>query len=56
MPDSKRAEISELITTHYRDFGPTLACEKLLEIHGIQVGTETARQIMMDAGLWETRT
>lgn len=28
----------ELIRTRYADFGPTLACEKLGELHGLRLG------------------
>jgi hypothetical protein len=33
----------ELIRTRYADFGPTLAAEKLREVHGITIGRETLR-------------
>ena len=36
-------------------FGPTLACEKLLEIHDIEISAETLRIWMIDDGLWTTR-
>ena len=45
----------ERIGTHYRDFGPTLACEKLAERHGIHLCVESTRQIMMAAGYWQPR-
>lgn len=45
----------ELIGTHYRDFGPTLACEKLLELHDLQVSVETTRQMMIKVGYWHPR-
>lgn len=45
----------ELIGTHYRDFGPTLANEKLSELHGIQLSVESTRQLMIGAGYWRTR-
>lgn len=45
----------ELIGTHYRDFGPTLAREKLNERHGIGLSVESTRQIMMAAGYWQPR-
>ena len=41
-----------LIGTHYRDFGPTLACEKLAERHKLQLSVESTRQIMIKAGYW----
>lgn len=44
-----------IIRDRYDDFGPTLACEKLREVHGIVIGKETVRQLMMDAGLWIPR-
>ncbi|MGY2997093.1 hypothetical protein ACVWWD_005954 [Mesorhizobium sp. URHB0026] len=39
----------------YRDFGPTLASEKLLEWHQIAVSTETLRKWMTEAGFWTSR-
>jgi transposase len=39
----------------YRDFGPTLAAEYLSRKHGVKVGREALRQIMMAAGLWRSR-
>jgi transposase len=44
-----------IIRARYADFGPTLACEKLRECHGVQLGVETVRQLMMDVGLWIPR-
>jgi len=49
------ATATELIGTHYRDFGPTLACEKLAALHGIQLSVESTRQLMITAGYWQTR-
>jgi hypothetical protein len=54
-PESFRRSIVTLISAHYSDFGPTLACEKLLERHGIAVSNETVRKLMMEAGIWRTR-
>ena len=34
-----------------RDFGPTLAREKLFERHGLLIGRETLRGLMRKAGL-----
>jgi transposase len=45
----------ELIRQNYRDFGPTLAAEVLLERHGLQVSRETLRRWMVEAGLWLSR-
>lgn len=44
-----RTAATELIGTHYRDFGPTLACEKLAELHGMQLSVESTRQMMIRA-------
>ncbi|HID4044769.1 TPA: ISNCY family transposase [Pluralibacter gergoviae] len=45
----------ELIKTRYADFRPTLAREKLEEVHGLFLGKETIRRIMVRAGLWIPR-
>lgn len=44
-----------LIRERYADFGPTLACEKLSERHGLTIGVETVRTLMTAAGLWTPR-
>jgi transposase len=44
-----------LIRERYSDFGPTLATEKLAELHGLRISRETVRHWMKDAGLWLTR-
>lgn len=44
-----------LIRNRYHDFGPTLACEKLREVHGLYISKETVRKLMADAGLWIPR-
>jgi hypothetical protein len=54
-PDQFRRAILTLISAHYSDFGPTLASEKLLERHGIEVSNETVRKLMIEAGTWQTR-
>ena len=55
LDEAIRATAIELVGTHYRDFGPTLASEKLAELHGIQLSVETTRQMMIEAGYWRTR-
>ncbi|MGH7095024.1 MAG: ISNCY family transposase [Stellaceae bacterium] len=54
-PETFRVEALALIGERYWDFGPTLAAEKLAELHGITVGRETVRQWMIVAGLWLDR-
>jgi hypothetical protein len=43
----------ELIKTHYHDFGPTLAHEKLKEVHKLKLSLESTRQMMMKEGIWK---
>ena len=50
-----REYVLELIRRQYRDFGPTLAAEALLERHGITIGRETVRKWMVGDGLWLSR-
>ncbi|MBA5764690.1 ISNCY family transposase [Vibrio sp. 404] len=50
--ESVKLQALELIHQHYSDFGPTLAHEKIQEIHGISVSLETLRQWMIADGLW----
>lgn len=47
------SEVLRLVRERYGDFGPTFANEKLREIHGICIGTESLRQAMILAGLWK---
>jgi len=44
-----------LIRDRYADFGPTLACEKLAECHGLVLAKETVRRLMAGAGYWVPR-
>jgi len=53
--DQKIESIKKLVTTHYYDFGPKFAAEKLEEKHGLKVSKETLRQWMVDWGLWEAK-
>ncbi|QDW38871.1 ISNCY family transposase [Bradyrhizobium sp. KBS0727] len=54
-PSGWRAKVLGIIRERYPDFGPTLAAEKLAELHGIHLGRETLRQWMIAAGLWKDR-
>ena len=45
----------DLLLEQYKDFGPTLAAEKLWEVHGIRISDEKVRRIMMAEGLWKKR-
>lgn len=44
-----------IIHERYADFGPTLACEKLAEQHGVHLSKETVRTLMVKARLWIPR-
>ncbi len=55
LPKGLREHVLSLVRSRYSDFGPTLACEKLAERHGIDVSRETLRLWMIDAGLWVPR-
>ncbi len=58
--DEQEANLAiKLIKEKYSDFGPTLAAEKLLEIHSLEFDHETLRRLMIKEGLWKpniTRT
>lgn len=45
----------DLIRQRYVDFGPTLACEQLVEHHAFEHSRETLRGWMIEAGLWKDK-
>ena len=49
------AAARQLLRANYYDFGPTLAHEKLCQTHGLQLGLESVRQLMIRDGLWHPR-
>jgi transposase len=53
-PATKQQAI-DLIYEHYRDFGPTLAHEKLSEVHGLKLSDESVRRLMIAEGLWKPK-
>ncbi|HEX9503051.1 MAG TPA: ISNCY family transposase [Patescibacteria group bacterium] len=55
LSDSKRNKIINVVKNRYPDFGPTLACEKLTELHSISHDVKTIRQIMIDEKLWKPK-
>ena len=55
LADTTRVLAVEAIGAHYPDFGPTLACEKLHERHGITLSVESTRKLMMTEGFWKPR-
>src|SRR5690349_11954796 len=54
-PAALRRAALAIIRERYWDFGPTLAAEKLSELHGLDLGVETLRQWMIGAGIWVRR-
>jgi winged helix-turn helix protein len=54
-PSDLRTAVIGLIQERYLDIGPTLAAEKLAELHDIHLARETVRQWMIAAGLWKDR-
>ena len=50
-----RRAAMELVRERYADFGPTFACEKLVEVHGHRLSVETLRKWMIAAGLWRAK-
>jgi transposase len=55
LDEALRTTAIELIGTHYRDFGPTLAAEKLASRHDIQLSVESTRQMMIAADYWQPK-
>src|SRR3954466_5667874 len=55
LPDSVREAALAAVRERYADFGPTLAAEKLAELHDVRLSRETLRQWMSEAGLWVPR-
>ncbi len=43
------------IKTKYEDFGPTLAHEKLTEVHNLQISRDSVRRIMIAEGIWKPK-
>ena len=56
LPNELHERALELVASRYSDFGPTLAAEKLREVHDVAVSVETLRRWMIDAELWVPRS
>jgi molybdenum-dependent DNA-binding transcriptional regulator ModE len=54
-PAEVRLTAMNLIKAQYADFGPTLAAEKLRELHDLTLSRETLRAWMIAEGLWQDR-
>lgn len=55
IPQSEIDRAISLVRTHYFDFGPTLAHEKLVINHGVSFGVDVLRQAMIDEQIWRTK-
>jgi len=47
--------VRDLLATKYRDFGPTLAAEKLAELEAIAISRETIRRLQIGMKLWKAK-
>ena len=52
VPEVLKERVLEVYGNKYPDFGPTLASEKLHELDGIKLSSETLRKWLIEAGLW----
>jgi hypothetical protein len=55
LPAAVRREALASVRSRYEGFGPTLAHEKLTELHGLEFSVETLRHWMTEDGLWTPR-
>jgi transposase len=52
---TRRQALALLKQPEWHDFGPTFAAEQLAKRHQIQVGKETLRKWMIEAGMWQSK-
>lgn len=52
---TQRQALAILKQPDWHDFGPTFAAEQLAQRHQIQVGKETLRKWMIEAGMWQSK-
>lgn len=45
----------DFLKEKYADFGPTLAHEKLSEVHGLEISRESVRKLMIAEGMWKSK-
>src|SRR5580704_5554217 len=50
---TKKQALAILRGPDWHDFGPTFAAEQLTKLHQVQVGKETLRGWMIEAGMWQ---
>ncbi|MGV8964596.1 MAG: helix-turn-helix domain-containing protein [Candidatus Saccharimonadaceae bacterium] len=55
IPQTIKDFVVTLVKANYADFDPTLAAEKLLEVHGLKLAVETVRSLIIKSDIWITR-
>jgi hypothetical protein len=55
LAEETKREVLDLLKGKYKGFGPTLACEKLVEVEGLKISDESVRKMMMAEGLWKAK-
>ena len=53
IPDRVKKTVIQCYQSKYKDFGPTLASEKLLEREGMRISDETLRTWLIETGDWK---
>ena len=53
---TRQQALTVLKQPEWHDFGPTFAAEQLAKHHQIQVGKETLRRWMIEAGMWKSKS
>lgn len=56
IPQTIKDHALKIIYQKYYDFGPTLAHEKLLKNHSVNMSVETLRKEMIKIGIWKPKT
>ena len=52
---SLKDKVAKLVKAKYPDFGPTFASEKLQELDGISINSETLRLLMIQQDIWKNK-
>ena len=55
LSEETKRKVLDLLESKYKGFGPTFACEKLVELDGLKISDESVRQLMIAEGLWKVK-
>jgi transposase len=55
LSEAVKQKVLDLLKEKYHGFGPTLACEKLVEVEKLKISDESVRQMMISEELWKAR-